>query len=735
MSAELYKNPALSPAERAKDLLSRMTAEEKIFQISAQILFDYDKEYREKRDFRQGHYRNPGHFMHRDPSAVVPHSAVAQAINEDVRKSMEASRFCIPVLENGEALHGAQWGMATCFPQPIAMAASFDLPLVEEIADIIGKECAAVGVRQVFAPVVNIARDCRWGRTMETFGEDILLSCDMGVAICRGLQKNGVIATPKHFVDNYSDGGRDSNYSHTSERTLREVYLEPFRRCVRDGGAGSIMAAYNGIDGLPCSCNKNLLDRILRKEWGFDGFVVSDYSGVGGISGVHQITGSQIDGHALALKAGLDVTLPRVTHEKWLEALNQGKITEEDLDRAVLRVLTAKFALGLFDNPYVDEAAADRIVRCEEHRAVALKAAREAVVLLKNDGILPLDKKKIKRIGVFGEGANLVPIGQNYSGPYGGWRAADAQTPLQSLQSFLGPRVEILTGKDTDIPALAPECDVCLYFTLIAEGEGRDRCNISLSKDGSSHFARAAGGFIVDDRAANPVTDGESAIRALLAANPQTVVVLLNGAPIDVSGWVEQVGALLEAWYPGEMGAQAITEILFGECNPSGKLPISFPRSVGQLPLYYSHKTSGRGYHYNENDGSPLFEFGFGLGYSPFTLTDISPVLTDSLSVELTLRNEGKHDGAEVVQVYLQGRNCGVMRPVAELKGYGRFELKAGEKRRISLSLDPEAFHFYNADMEYGMHDSDYTLSVGTSCKKIAQTFELSVRNGKIILK
>lgn len=495
---EAYLNKTLSAGERARDLMSKMTTEEKIYQLSAQMIFDHDRQYREKRDFRHGNYRNPGHFMHQDHTVTVKHSEVAQAINEDVRKVREASRFAIPPIENGEALHGAQWGMATCFPQPIAMAATFDPALVGEIADMIGKECAVVGVRQVFAPVVNIARDCRWGRTMETFGEDVLLSSDMGTAICRGLQDNGVIATPKHFVDNYADGGRDSNESHSSERTLREVYLEPFRRLFKDGGAMSVMAAYTGVDGLPCSCNPTLLTRILREEWGFDGFVVSDYSGVEGVSVVHHIAETPEEGQALCLKAGLDITLPWESAHVLTAALNEGKITEQDIDRAVLRVLTAKFKIGLFDDPYVDEAKADTLVRCEKHREAALQGARASVVLLKNEGLLPFDKDHVKRIGIFGAGADLVPIGYNYSGPYGGWRASDAETPLSYFRKFFDADTEIVTGDDAEISALAPTCDVCLYFTKITEGEGMDRCNIRLSRERAVNGTDAVGGLIVD---------------------------------------------------------------------------------------------------------------------------------------------------------------------------------------------------------------------------------------------
>ena len=420
----------LTPKQRAEELLQRMTLEEKFYQLSAQMIFEIGEKYEQTRDHRMGNFRNPGHFMHYQLPEAAPASAVAERINRDVQLSMDAQPNAIPPIEHGEALHGAQWGMATSFPQPIGMASTFNDEIVAQIGDAIGKECVAVGVRQALTPVVNIARDCRWGRTIETFGEDVLLSSNMGVAICRGLRKNGVIATPKHYADNYSYGGRDSNVSDTAERTMREVYLKPFEKCFKEGGALSVMAAYNSWEGVPCSCNDRLLTEILRDEWGFEGFVVSDYGGVEGVSTGHKLVDTTWKAQALCLKAGLDVNLPSSSYDQLKNAYDAGWITEEDLDRAVLRVLTAKFAIGLMDEPFVDSAAADEIVRCDAHKALSLEAARQSIILLKNENLLPLDKKKMKRVAVFGAGADVFPVGMNYSGPYGTpWTAEDAETP------------------------------------------------------------------------------------------------------------------------------------------------------------------------------------------------------------------------------------------------------------------------------------------------------------------
>ncbi len=733
---EKYKDITLSPGERAADLLSRMTLEEKVFQLSSQIIFDvFGDEYKQKRDFRSGSFRNPGHFMHCKDKKTSKPSEVARFINEDVRKSVEASRFGIPPIENGEALHGAQWGMATCFPQPIALSATFDPELVSGVADIIGKEVAAAGVRQVFAPVVNVSRDCRWGRTMETFGEDVLLCSDMGEAMCRGFQNNGVIATPKHFADNYADGGRDSNESHSSWRTLYEVYLPPFKRCF-DAGAMSVMAAYNAVDGVPCSCSGKLLTEILREKWGFDGFVVSDYGGVEDVYRAHHITDGEAKATAACIKAGLDTPLPNRSDKNVLEALEKGYLTEEDIDRAAGRVLKAKFEIGLFDKPYVDEESIDAFIRCDAHKRAALHAARECMVLLKNEGVLPFEKSKVKKIGVFGGGADDVPVGDNYSGPYGGWRADDAFTPLGYLKAFFGGGAEIVTGADAEIPEKAPGCDICLYFTKMLEGEGRDRCNIRLSREKRTVDIESKGGMIVDQAKVQDGADQEAAIIKMAKANKNSAVILLNGAPVDMTPWIDSVSAVLEAWYPGEQGAQAICEILFGLVNPSGKLPMSFPKSVGQLPLYYSYKPSGRGYHYNENDGMPLYAFGFGLSYSGFMIGNVSHhIENDGLVIEYDIENHGEYEGAEVVQIYLQSGNCGVVRPVSELKAYKKTRLEAGEKKHAAIKLDGGSFCYYNSELEYGMFDGDHTVKLGTSCTDILYSFDVFVRNGKLSIK
>ena len=723
----------ISPRARAEALLKTLTLEEKMYQLSAQMMWEVESDYEEKRNHKEGNYRNPGHFMHFDrPDPATP-AEVAQRINRDVQLTMDAHPHPIPPLEHGEALHGAQWGMATCFPQPIAMASMFDDDMVERIADVIGKECAAVGVRQALTPVVNVSRDCRWGRTVETFGEDVLLSSNMGVAVCRGLQKNGVIATPKHYADNYAAGGRDSNYSDSSERTMREVWLKPFEACFKEGGALSVMAAYNSWEGIPCSANDRLLTEILRDEWGFEGFVVSDYWGVEGVHEAHKLVDSYHKAEAVCLKAGLDVNLPHSCYEKLRKAYDEGLITEADIDRAVLRVLTAKFAIGLMDQPFVDPVAADALVRCDAHKQLALESARRSIVLLKNDGLLPLKRESLKKLAVFGAGANKLPVGENYSGPFKRlWEAPDAKTPLEYLREYLKGYAEVIFAEDEDIDTVAAACDAALYLTAVVEGEGMDRSDIRLP--GVTRKAQAdESAIIVGKFEAEIKTDQEESIRRMTAANKNSAVILLNGAPVDMTAWLEDCAAVLEAWYPGEQGAQAMTEILFGEVNPSAKLPITFPRSVGQLPLYYAAKPSGRGHGYVENDGSPLYPFGYGLSYTTFEMGEITHTLEDnSLTVTLPVTNTGDMDGAEVVQVYLTGTNCDVVMPCLELKAYRRAEVKAGETATVTLTVPSEAFRYYDRKMTLGMHDGDYTVSVGASSADLRGSFKVKVCDGKL---
>ncbi|MBE7068712.1 MAG: beta-glucosidase [Clostridiales bacterium] len=733
-----YEDVSLSPQERAQALLSEMTTEDKIWQVCGDMSFFIDGV--DSRDHRKGHVRSSAHFMHttdayhpKENFSPKTTREAAELINKDIARSIRENPNKIPYIVHDEALHGAQWGMATCFPQPIALASSFDDELMEKVSDVIARESRVVGVRQVLTPNINICRDVRWGRAVETFGEDVLLTSNFGVIMCKAFDKHGVIATPKHFIDNYADGGRDSNESHSSERTLREVYYKPFERCFKEGGAKSVMCAYNSVDGMPCHCNGKLLNDLLRDEWGFDGFTVSDYGGIEGLQQKHLVADELHKALGFAMENGFDVKLPNASPETVQKALDEGYLSEEALDKSVLRVLTQKFRLGLMDDPFIDVEEASRIVRNDEAKAIAKEAAREATVLLKNDGILPLQKTKLKKLGVFGQSAKVLPIGENYSGAYGGWYAEDALTPLQALKLYLGEEVEVIFGEEGDAERLAKECDVNIYFTSVIEGEGMDRSDLTLPMIKSAQ-QQDQGAIIVDKRELVIKENQEDLIKKICQSNENTVIVLLNGAPIEMSNWIDGAKAVLEAWYPGEQGAMAIAELLFGEYSPSGKLPFTFPRSVGQLPLCYSFRPSGRGYGYCDNDGSPLYCFGYGLSYTEFKLSDCA-LRTDGVNVSVVgkIKNVGQMDGAEVLQVYVSGRNCYIARPNKELKGYKRVFVKKGETVDFEICLDKEAFYFYNDKMQFGCHNGDYTVTLGNDSQNAIQSFELKARSGQIL--
>lgn len=709
-----YQDAKLPVNERVQDLMGRMSLEEKVAQMSAQLLFMGD--YYDKRDYLKGHVRNVAHFL---PDGNLPNdpTSAAKRINEDTKRSIEASRWGIPVLQHGEALHGAQWGNATCFPQSISMAATFDDELYSRVAQVIAKELRAVGVRQVYAPVVNIGRDQRWGRAQEGYGEDVLLNSVMGVAYVKALETAGVITTPKHFVDNYGEGGHDSYASPTSWRTLREVYLEPFRACVQEGGARSMMSAYNTIDGIPVSCNDRLLNEILREEWGFDGTVVSDYGAVSIVAGQHRMAATNEDALAMCLENGMDLEL-HTTNDKLLQLVREGKIKEEVVNECVRRVLKQKFELGLFEEALVDAKEAGKVVRRDAHKQLAEESARKTMTLLKNNGILPLDMNKIKKIGLYGPAADILSLG-DYSGGRGGWKGDDAVTPYQGLKKALKGKAEVVLNEaGQDVNPLAATCDVLMFFPSITEEEGSDRSSFKLpSSTMAANRHNDLGQIIADQQAVNIKIDQERMVRDLIATGKPVVVVLQNGAVIDITEWVDGAAAVLEAWYPGEQGGTAIADVLTGKYNPGGRLPISWAKSIGQNPMYYSIKPSGRGYGYVENDGKPLYPFGYGLSYTTFEYSDFQMPSRlgkeETLRLKVTVKNTGRMAGDEVVQVYMHDELASVSRPLKELVAFKRVTLAAGESKTVELEVPYRRFAMWDKDMKFRVEEGDFSVWIG----------------------
>lgn len=723
-----YQDPKLPVEQRVEDLLNRMSLEEKVNQMSAQLLFM--DQFFEERDYTKGHIRNIGHFLWDGNIPNDPASA-AKHINEDTKRSIEASRWGIPVLQHGEALHGAQWGDATCFPQSISMAATFDTDLYHQVALVIAEELRAVGVRQVYAPVVNISRDQRWGRAQESYGEDVLLNSAFGVAYVKALEGSGVVTTPKHFVDNYGEGGHDSYPSVTSWRVLREVYLEPFRACFQEGGSRSVMSSYNSIDGVPVSANGKLLNDILKDEWGFDGYVVCDYGAVSLIHEGHYMAATHEDALAMSINNGLDLEL-MYTHEGLLDLVKSGKISEETINESVRRILKIKFELGLFEEPFVNEKKAADIVRCDEHKALAEDAARKCMTLLKNDGILPLDVNKIKKIGIYGPGADQLCLG-DYSGGRGGWRGEGAVNALHGIQKAFEGKAEVVLSKGQDVNPLAESCDVLMFFPAIMEDEGSDRSSFKLPSQHVSQNRDDSNNQIIDEQVLlNLAIDQEQMVRDLIATGKPVVVVLQNGSVIDITDWVDGAAAVLEAWYPGEQGGTAIADVLTGKYNPGGRLPFSWVKCIGQNPMYYSIKPSGRNYSYVENDGKPLYPFGYGLSYTTFEYSGFQmPDKLDKdtpLKVSVTVKNTGKVAGDEVVQLYMHDELASVARPLKELVAFKRVTLNPGESKTVELEVPYRSFHMWDKDMNFVVEEGWFEVWLGKDAENVIDGSRVYVR-------
>jgi len=743
---EIYLNTDLSVEERVEDLLSKMTLEEKIGQLKARglrfwriffNLFDglpedkmrrfrslfismFSKERDLLREVTADHVRKHWReLLEKEKHGIGMLTVItrsfspkesAELANKIQKFALEETRLGIPVMIHDECLHGCMAKGSTIFPQSIALASTWNPSLMEEIAIAIGKETRARGIHQCLSPTINIARDPRCGRTEETYGEDPYLASVMAVSFVKGVQSQKVVCTPKHFVANFvGDGGRDSNVIHFSERILREIYFPAFRACVQKANALSIMAAYNSLDGIPCSCNKWLLSDVLREEWGFKGFVVSDYNSVLHIYTKHKVAETKAEAAKKAIETGLDMELPETDcYEELLDLVKKGKLSEKVIDEAVRRIFRVKFWLGLFENPYVDPEYAEKICDCEEHRKLALKAAREAIVLLKNDGVLPLSKD-LRSIAVIGPNADKIRLG-GYSG-YG----VKVVTPLEGIKNKVSKDTKVhfaegckVTGSSREgfeeAVKIAKRSDVAVLFvgnSEETEGEGRDRCNLDL-----------------------PGVQ-EDLIKNICDTGTPVVVVLINGSAITMTKWLNDVQAVVEAWYLGEEGGNAIADVLFGDYNPGGKLPITFPKTVGQLPLYYNYKPTGRIYDYVDLRGKqPLFPFGHGLSYTEFEYSNlkihpekISPKGKVNISVDV--KNIGKYKGDEVVQLYIHDAVATIAKPVKELKGFKRITLEPGEKETVNFTLTSEDLASYDVNMNLVVEPGVFEVMVGSSSEDI----------------
>ena len=740
-----YRDSSLPVAERVADLLSRMTLEEKaaqmncIWQRKATMLLNEQGDFdlaKARANFGHGHglgqVGRPS-----DAGGGKNASQMAELTNAIQRFFVEESRLSIPVIFHEECLHGHAAVDATSFPQPIGLGATFDPDLVQRLFAMTAEEARSRGTHQALTPVVDVARDARWGRVEETYGEDPYLVAQMGVAAVRGFQGDGtlrdkkhVIATLKHFAAHgQPESGTNCAPVNVSERVLREIFLSTFKTALHDGGAMSVMASYNEIDGVPSHANRWLLRDVLRGEWGFDGFVVSDYYAIRELAERPELYGHHVakDGKEaamLAVRAGVNIELPEPDcYSHLVELVQHGALAESELDELVSRLLAYKFKLGLFDDPYVDPQHAAQIVGCDAHRELALEAARKTITLLKNDGgLLPLDVSQVKTLAVIGPNANRELLG-GYSG-----KPKHHSTLLQGIRDYVGPRVEVLhhegckitvggSWQQDEVVPSDPEEDRRGIAAAVEVAKRADV--IVLAIGGNEQTSREAwmGNHLGDRASLEMVGRQDELVDAIAATGKPTVAFLFNGRPLSIRNVAEKVPAIFQCWYLGQEMGQAIAEVLFGDVNPGGKLPITIPRSVGHVPAYYNYKPSARrGYLFDEI--SPLFPFGYGLSYTHFEFgpprLERSTIHQDeSTRVLIDVTNTGPRPGDEVVQLYVRDIVSSVTRPIKELKGFQRVTLQPGETRTVALDITSDRLAFWNIDLELTVEPGDFSIFVG----------------------
>ncbi|MBB6499314.1 glycoside hydrolase family 3 N-terminal domain-containing protein [Pedobacter cryoconitis] len=861
----LYKNPAADIEARVKDLLARMTPEEKFWQL---FMIPGDLDGVDKNRYKNGIFglqvsavSQGGGGAGQMLSYNTQENAytLAKKINAIQAYFVKETRLGIPIIAFDEALHGLVRKGATSFPQAIGLAASFNTELMGQVAGTIANETKVRGIRDILTPVINIASDVRWGRTEETYGEDPFLSSQMGLAFVSAFENQNIITTPKHFIANVGDGGRDSYPISYNERQLEEIYLPPFKTAIQQGKSRSLMTAYNTVNGTPATSSAYLLTDKLKTEWGFKGFVISDAGAVGGANVLHYTAAGYTDATRQAIIAGLDVIFQTdFNHYKlFIPPFLDGSIPQSRIDDAVARVLRAKFELGLFENPYVSEKEAQKALTDQSHKAIAKQAALQSFVLLKNEkSVLPL--KNVKNILLLGEDAIEARLG-GYSGTGNGKisileglkkRAGDkvkvtyskgsSRDPLLYVpvsQQFLktdttsglhaeyfdnltlsGRPVFERTDKQIDFMWTLSSPDKRLpkdqysirwkgNLTVPKSGiyqiglEGNDGYRLYLDDKlfidqwekrsyhtqllpfsfdqhktyairvefkepkGNAHIKLIWNYGVPDNRAQEleaavrlaenadviVVTAGikegefqdramlnlpgnqEQLIQAMEKSGKPVIVLLVGGSAITMNNWYNDATAILNTWYAGEEGGNAVAETLFGDYNPAGRLPITYPVHESQLPLIYNHKPTGRGDDYNNLSGEPLFPFGFGLSYTKFEYTDLKLSKTEISSAEpvqasFTLKNTGHYDGDEVVQLYIRDVLATVSRPVLELKGFKRIHLKAGETRQVSFEIAPHMLEMLNAEMKTVIEPGDFRIMIGSSSRELLLKDTLTVK-------
>ena len=736
-----YKNSILSPEVRAKDLLSRMSMEDKIPQLMAvwdgsPIHFDnvfFADTAKVRKVFGKG------------VESVQPFfcgiKETVEFRNKIQKYLIEKTKWGIPTLFVDEGQHGLMKPEATSFPMAIGLACSWDINLFEQVYNVVAHEMRSRGGHHVLSPVIDVCRDPRWGRVEETYGEDPYLNGMYAIAAVKGLQgtTTGIVApdhvatTLKHFCGHgQPEGGNNQAPANYSERVLREFHFPPFKMVIENANPVSVMPSYNEIDGKPSHYNNWLLQTVLRGEWNYKGMIVSDYNGIDELFEKHLVAKDAKEACMKAFNAGVQYEFPKPKCYPFLpELVKEGKVKQVDIDTAVYRVLRLKFQLGLFDNPYIKVEDAIKVSKDEKSCELALKAAQESIVLLKNENnLLPLQKGKYKKIAVIGPNSNVVLTG-GYSGePY------QKVTILDGIKSKVGNSSEVLFAQGCkivenvdqsyknwqtndikfasrtenlnlidDAVTITKQADI----VVLAVGETEQLCREAWSKK-----------HIGDNITLDLLGEQEELVKAIVATGKPVIVYLMNGRPLSINYIAKNVSAIIEGWYMGQQTGTAVADILFGDVNPSGKLTITVPKSVGQLPMYYNHKPSSQFNNYVSEDVLPLYPFGFGLSYSTFTYSNLKFSADkinagESVVVSVDITNSGKVKGDEIAQLYIHKKVASVTRPVLELKGFERITLEAGQTKTVQFTVDKSKLAFWDYNMKFTVEPGEYEILVGKS--------------------
>lgn len=755
----VYKDASQPVELRVADLLSRMTLDEKIGQVRCPLgWFIYDKDAKGKVSLTEKFYKytdeqyigNYWAVLRADPwtqktlTTGLNPALSAEMLNMMQRYAVEKTRLGIPIMVAEETPHGHMAIGATVFPTALSQAATFDRDVLFRMGEAMGAEIRAQGAHVGYGPVIDIAREPRWSRMEETFGEDPTLAGILASEVVRGMQGdlnlngevrndgNHVYSTLKHFAAyGIPEGGLNGEMASVGERTLLNEYVPQFKRTV-EAGVGSIMTSYNMIDGVPCTSNRHLLTEVLRDTWGFKGAIYSDLQSIEGVAQTHHCAENWEEAGALAVNAGVDIDLEGNSYQYLRHAIETGKASEADLDRAVSKVLTLKFNLGLFENPYVDAKRAARIVRSEEHQQLAREVARKGICLLENDGTLPLSKD-LRHVAVIGPNADMMynQLG-DYTAPQD--RSAIA-TVLDGVRAMLPTaEVEYVKGcaiRDTttsDIAAAVAAAKRSEVTILVVGGSSaRDFKTEYLSTGaalvGKGELSDMDSGEGYDRASLQLMGDQERLMQALIDAGVKLVVVYIEGRPLNMNLAAEKANALLTAWYPGGQGGMAIADVLFGDYNPAGRIPVSIPRNVGQIPVYYSKHPS---HDYIDSPAAPLYSFGYGKSYTTFAYSNlvcatVKPAPGEDVlaRVTFTVTNTGDRDGEEVPQLYVRDVTGSVETPHMALKNFDRIALRAGESRTVTFDLRHDDLALYNLKMEHVVEPGEFKVMVGAASNDI----------------